>query len=78
MFACCVHPCLPGHHCVELLGRGVGPGPRVHQVHPPRLLDAEREHEVLDPEVSHVGAAGDVQVLQGGAALTYNSKVMYT
>ena len=54
---------------MELLGRGVGPGPRVHQVHPPRLLDAEREHEVLDPEVRHVGAAGDVQVLEGGAAL---------
>ena len=72
--ACGVHPGLPGHHGVELLGRGVGPGPGVHQVHAARLLDREREHEVLDPEVRHVRGAGDVEELEGGAALAQDGQ----
>ena len=59
---------------MKLFGRGVGSRSRVDQVHPPRLLDAEREHEVLDPEVRDVGGAGDVQVLEGGAALAQDTQ----
>ena len=74
LLACSVHTGLAGHHCVQLLGRGVGPGSRVDQVHSARLLDAEREHEVLDPEVRDVGGAGDVQVLEGCAALAQDTQ----
>ena len=46
--ACSVHPGLAGYHGVELLGGRVCARARVDQVHAPRLLDGEREHQVLE------------------------------
>ena len=66
-----VHRRVRGHHRVQLLGGRVGARARVDEVDAPRLLDGEREHEVLDPDVRHVSRARDVQVLQRRAVLPW-------
>ena len=43
--------------------------PRIHQIDPASFLDGKRKYEVLYAEVGHVRGAGDVQVLEDGAAL---------
>ena len=66
-----VHRRVRGHHRVQLLGGRVGARARVDEVDAPSLLDGEREHEVLDPDVRHVRRARDVQVLQRRAVLPW-------
>ena len=66
-----VHRRVRGHHRVQLLGGRVGARARVDEVDAPSLLDGEREHEVLDPDVRHVSRARDVQVLQRRAVLPW-------